>query len=72
MLYKGANVPPKQALLSSMEYCGCLFDEGNIRPGFSRGSGHEVMIPPLRHSSLLFLSSALIIPELYPTREKLR
>jgi hypothetical protein len=32
-------------VISSMEYCGCLFNEREIRPGFSSGGGHTAMIP---------------------------
>jgi hypothetical protein len=29
-----------------MEYCCCLFDKGDIGPGFGGGRGHRAMIPP--------------------------
>jgi hypothetical protein len=31
--------------VSAREYCGCLFDEGNIREGLSACGGHRAMIP---------------------------
>lgn len=37
--------------VSSMEYCGCLFDERNIGLGLSSGGGHRAMIPILSYSS---------------------
>ena len=33
--------------VSSMEYCGCLFDERNVSKGLGGGGGHEAMIPLL-------------------------
>jgi hypothetical protein len=33
--------------VSSMEYCDCLFDEGDIWILLDGGGGHKAMIPPL-------------------------
>ena len=33
--------------ISSIEYCGCLFDESNIRKGLGSGSSQRAMIPSL-------------------------
>jgi hypothetical protein len=35
-----------------MEYCGCLFDEGNIREGLGGGCGHGVMISLLSNEDV--------------------
>jgi len=32
--------------ISSMEDCGCLFDESNIGTRLSSGGGHGAMMPP--------------------------
>ena len=46
--------------INSMEYCCCLFDESDIRPGLRGGSGHGAMTLPLlqTHSRFLIISSA--------------
>jgi hypothetical protein len=47
--------PKTNLAVSSMEYCGCLFDERDIREALSGGCGHRVMIPsPLDMGADLF------------------
>jgi hypothetical protein len=40
-------VPKTNLAVGSTEYCGCLFNESDIRKGLGGGCGHKKMIPSL-------------------------
>jgi hypothetical protein len=41
--------------VSSIEFCRCKFDEGDISRGLSGGCGHETIIPPIQSTSHIHL-----------------
>ena len=45
LLAMDSSAPKTDLAVSSMEYCGCLLSERDIREGLGTGSGHGVMIP---------------------------